>query len=98
MKPVKSLKSLSLWVIRIVLLLLVYTISLPIILNTKPAFNIIFIFHLLFFICGILIFIGGFFRKHTITVISSIALAALSFYKIIFGYYIALALLAHYYF
>jgi len=49
----------------------------------KPAFNIAFIFHLLFLISGIFLFIGGFLRKHTMTLISSIALATLSFYKIL---------------
>ena len=83
MKPVKSFTPLALWVLRIMIILLVYSISFPIIFHMKPAFNIAFIFHLLFMISGIFLFIGGFLRKHTMTLISSIALATLSFYKIL---------------
>jgi hypothetical protein len=83
MKPIKAFTPIAMWTLRIVILLLVYTISFPIVFNTKPAFDIAFIFHLLFLIFGILIFIGGFLKKHTMTVIFSIAMAALSFYKIL---------------
>src|SRR5690554_4364513 len=82
MKPIKALYPVSLWLMRIGLLLFAYTGH----YNTFIKFNFgkgSFYVSAIFLIAAVLIFISGFLRKATLAVVSGLALTLISIYKII---------------
>ncbi len=82
MKPIKSLLPLSIWLMRIGLLMFAYTQY----FETIKDFNyesLTFYIALLFCIFSVLIFITGFIEKPTITVISGLVLAIISIYNLV---------------
>lgn len=77
MNPWKGLTGLSAWVMRIAMLMLL----LPMFYPTLIAFNIQslhFYIGAAMVVCSVLLLIGGFLSKHTITVVSSLILLILS--------------------
>lgn len=82
MKPIKSLQPLSVWLMRIGLLLFAYDQY----FNTFTKFkldNINFYVAALFLIFSAIIFITGFICRTTLTVISGLVISLISIYNII---------------
>lgn len=82
MKPIKSLLPLSIWLMRIGLLLFAYTQY----FDTIKDFNyesLNFYIALLFGIFSAIIFITGFVSKPTLTVVSGLVLAVISIYNLV---------------
>ncbi|MGM0611888.1 MAG: hypothetical protein ACQESM_00105 [Bacteroidota bacterium] len=82
MKPVKSLFPLFSWLIRIAILLAVYTRFFHLLkpMNfSSVSFYIAAAFHLF----ALLLFFGGFAKKHTLTILSGLIIAGLSIYQIL---------------
>jgi hypothetical protein len=82
MKPIKALYPVSIWLMRIGLLLFAYTEY----FKTFSKFHlddIQFYISAIFLIAAAIIFISGFLYKATITVLSGLAIAILSVYNII---------------
>jgi len=82
MKPLKSLYPFALWVLRLAVIILVY------LLFSKTAFafdyrHLPFFVALVFIAGAVLLFIGGFSNKHTLTIIASFLLFIASAYHLI---------------
>ena len=82
MKPLKSLLPLSIWLMRIGLLLFAYTHYFDTIISFDYE-NLNFYVALLFGIFSIFIFISGFVVKQTLTVVSGLVLTIISIYNLV---------------
>ncbi|HAN19833.1 MAG: hypothetical protein A2X13_12690 [Bacteroidetes bacterium GWC2_33_15] len=82
MKPIKSLLPLSVWLMRIGLMIFAYTHYFETIKDFDYK-NLNFYLALLFGIFSTLIFITGFVEKQAITVLSGLVLAIISIYNIV---------------
>jgi len=82
MKTVKSLYPLSTWAMRIGIAFFVYAKFSDIVFQLNFN-NFSFYIALLFVVFGFLLFVGGFIKKSSLTMISSLVLLFLSIYKII---------------
>ncbi|MFW6018977.1 MAG: hypothetical protein ACOCPM_00195 [Bacteroidales bacterium] len=82
MKPVKSLFPLFSWLIRIAILLAVYTRFFHL-LKTLAFSSISFYIAAAFHLFALLLFFGGFAKKHTLTILSGLFIAALSIYQMV---------------
>lgn len=82
MKPVKSLFPLFSWLLRIAILFAVYSRFFPI-LKTMDFSSVSFYISAAFSLFALLLFFGGFAKKHTITILSGLFIAALSIYQML---------------
>lgn len=81
MKPLKGLTAFALWLLRISLVL--FAISNFWNYITSFSFqNIYSIFAFLFILSSILLFLGGFWKKNTTTVLSALVMVAFSIYHL----------------
>ena len=80
MKPIKNFESISKWMLRIFLFLFILSYYYDIIMtwNFKDVFYLINVLYVVF---AAFIVIGGFQRASTLTIVSSIVVSSLSFYK-----------------
>lgn len=82
MKPVKNLFLLFLWLLRISILLAIYTRFFHIV-KTMDFSSVSFFISAAFSLFALLLFFGGFAKKHTLTILSGFILAALSIYQMV---------------
>ncbi|MCF8217942.1 MAG: hypothetical protein K9I29_10105 [Bacteroidales bacterium] len=82
MRPVKSLFPLFSWLIRIAILLAVYTRFFQL-LKTLDFSSVSFYIAAAFHLFALLLFLAGFAKKHTLTILSGIIIAGLSIYQIV---------------
>ena len=85
MKPFKSGKGIANWLLRIALVAILYNLYNNI-LSTFALANISYLVALSILIFGILIIIGGFIAKPTLTIISGLVITCLTIYKIIISF------------
>jgi len=85
MDPVKALYPISSWLLRLAVLVIVYILFFLTLKNFN--FNSLeFYIAVAFTIFGILLFLGGFFNKSSLTVISALILLLGCLYKIVMHY------------
>lgn len=82
MNPAKSLLAVFYWMLRIAILFVVYTRFFDI-LEVFNTSTVIFYIAAAYILFTLLLFLGGFFRKHTLTIISGLFIAGLSVYQMI---------------
>jgi hypothetical protein len=82
MKPLKNLEIVSLWLLRIGIVFLFIA------MYGKKVDNLAFdnyrwVINMVYLLSSVLLFIGGFLRKSTLTIVSGLILAAISVYQIV---------------
>lgn len=82
MSPARSLFPLITWLLRLVILFVVYTRFAGIIEAFQTS-DLIFFIALAYALFALLLFFGGFLKKHTLTIVSGFFLAALSVYQMV---------------
>jgi hypothetical protein len=85
MKPLRSAKGLVHWLLRISLSAFFIFISIPVVIQVNLDSSIFYL-SLLELVFAVMLFIGGFLRKHNVTVISGIALLIAGIYIIFSGW------------
>ncbi|HOY32253.1 MAG TPA: hypothetical protein PKW80_10275 [Bacteroidales bacterium] len=85
MEPVKSFFPLSTWALRVAVLVLIYMIFFGT-LSSPDLYNIDFLIAAGFALFGVLLFIGGFMNKSTMTMICALVLMLGCVYEIIMHY------------
>jgi hypothetical protein len=85
MKPLKSGRSLSQWLLRIALLLIIYILYYHLVTTLKMG-SLPFFIVLAAVVFGILVFIGGLISKPWLTIISGFGIFAISIYKIVVSF------------
>ena len=85
MKPFKTGKGVANWLLRITLATAIYTLYVNI-LSTFAFTSLSFLIALGITIFGVLIIIGGFTAKPTLTVIAGLAITLITIYKIIISF------------
>jgi hypothetical protein len=85
MDPVKAFYPLSCWLLRLAVLVIIY-ISFFITLKTLNLSSVEFYIASAFAVFGVLLFIGGFLNKSTLTVLSALMLMIGCLYKIVMHY------------
>jgi len=85
MEPVKAFFPLSTWLLRLAILVVIYILFFTA-LRTFNVHNANFWFAVGFTLCGILLFIGGFFNKSTMTVVTAWLLLLGCIYKLVMHY------------
>ena len=82
MKPLKNLEIISLWLLRIGVVFLFIAMFGKSVDNW--AFdNYRWVINMVYLLSSILLFVGGFLRKSTLTIISGLIIAAISIYQIV---------------
>ena len=85
MEPVRSLYALSTWLLRVALLVLVYIIFFTT-LRSPDVNHVPFWIAAGFSLFSMLLFVGGFMKKSSLTVITAVILALGCIYKIVMYY------------
>jgi hypothetical protein len=86
MEPVRSLYALSTWLLRVALLVLVYIIFFTT-LRSPDVNHVPFWIAAAYALFSMLLFVGGFMKKSTLTVISAVILGLGCGYKIVMYYF-----------
>ncbi len=87
MKPIKSLANIASWTLRISILLFMVALFYPIVKEINfQSLSVYILLVFLYFLFGLLLFIGGFQRNSSLTVISAIVVFLISIYFLISKY------------
>ena len=87
MKPLKSLTNIACWTLRISVLLFMIVLFYPIVKEIDfQSLSLYILIAFLYFLFGVLLFVGGFQKNSSLTIISAIIVFLISIYFLISKY------------